>query len=62
MDSNKISIEMTSFIFKCLFLPSIFYMRFQSTVMGELLQDSSSIYHSAIQNQKQKKALSVNWN
>lgn len=62
MDLNKISIEVTSFIFKRQFLPSIFYMRFQTTVIGELLHDSSLIYHSVIQNQKYKKDLSINLN
>lgn len=60
MDSNKISIEVTSFIFKCQFLPSVFYMRFQTTGTEGLLHDSSSIYHSVIQNQKYKKDLSIN--
>jgi len=39
---------------------SAVYMRFQTTGMGELISDSSSIYHSVIQIQKYKKALSIN--
>lgn len=61
MDSNKFSVEVTSFIFKCQFLLSLIYRRFQTAGVGEVLRDSPSTYHSVIQNQKyKKKALSIN--
>lgn len=51
---------MTYFIFKHQSFPSIFYVCFQTTSVGELLCDSSLTYSSVIQNQKPNKALSIN--